>query len=62
MKPMTEKQFRSWWENKLRGASARAKYQDGPTRFRFKVPALIEDLEAILKEAKRRAKTIRPSK
>jgi hypothetical protein len=56
---MTEKQFRSWWENKLRGASARAKYQDSPTRFRFKVPTLIQNLEAILKEAKRRAKTTR---
>ncbi|HKF48301.1 MAG TPA: hypothetical protein VKB38_13145 [Terracidiphilus sp.] len=56
---MTDKQFRSWYENKVRGAAARSKYVDSPKRFRFTVPALIADLEAVLKEAKHRAKTMK---
>lgn len=68
---MTEKQFRSWYENKVCAAAARAKYPASPIiypaqleryRFRFKVPALIADLEKVVSEAKRRAKTVRPSK
>jgi hypothetical protein len=61
---MTEGQYRSWYENKVRGNSARAKYMAGTLgrkalQFRFKIPALIADLEGVLKEAKNRAKTIK---